>query len=378
MRLPPRASARQGFTLMELVLSTALLAVLMIAVFALIEGSMSMWQRSETRRDLTQQATGVVELLAQDFRSLEGGELGDLLIEWARFDTDGDEMKESAWPRIRLVRQASRAEIARMFPVEQQAPDPDQTGAATQAAGEEAPAEDLARPALIEVCWVLTPMSKKDADARSEGLFYRGVRRLIEGDGDSFFSDDFIQRSGLPRLAELDEVTGGLLWFQPLCATQTSIVHDGWSIGGDLKDASTSWDGWNHARPDTTVHAWNVPGAGMPGISDHALLPRRIRLELEFERPADRKRRTRTTGHIELTDTSFDVDDGERLPESGRYVKIEGEWMRVTGVSGRRVTVARGERGSEVVAHDSGALVHWGLNLVREVPVRLYREDWDL
>jgi type II secretory pathway pseudopilin PulG len=374
-------SRRAGFTLMELVLAAALMAILMIAVFALIDGSMSMWRRTETRRNLTDQAIGVVELFAQDVRALEGGERGDLLLEWVRFDTDGDELKETVWPRLRLVRQASPEELARIF-AELDAP----ADAAAMAearlvddqAQEEPEAARIDVPGLIEVAWVIVPMDRKQPEARAEGLLYRGARRLADRASASYFEPGFIRASGMPHVEELDEVTGGLLWFQPLMATQTSIVHDGWSIGGEQRDASTSWDAWEQDRADTTIHAWNQPNRGMARAEDRAVLPRRVRLEVEFERPVDRKRRAHTLTRIEQADVGIDVDDGQRLPGRGHHVKIDGEWMLVTRVSGDRLTVKRAQRGTEAMIHDPGAMVHWGLNLSREVPVALYREDWDL
>jgi type II secretory pathway pseudopilin PulG len=385
---PPdtRARRRGGFTIIELVLATALLSFLMIAVFALIDGSLRLWRKSETRRNLTEQAIGVMELLSHDLRNLEGGTRGDLLVEYQSYDTDGDGAHETVWPRIRLVRQASMAEMTRfaMLALEEEQsledteeePEPleDET------LGGQFDPDDAEGPALIEVCWVVVPAGTKDPDQRSEGLVHRGARPLGRvGDSGSYFANSFIRNSGVPRLEELDEVTGGLLWLGPLMATQTSIVHEEWRMGGELQDAATSWDAWNLARPDVTVHAWNQPGAGMPrGTKDHALLPRRIRFELEFERPLDRKRRTRTSTRIEFGDVAFDVDDGQRLPREGGFIKIDGEWMKLRSANDRRITVKRGVRGTTAMAHEMGAMIHWGLPLISEIPVATYREDWDL
>jgi hypothetical protein len=356
---------------MELVLAAALMAILMVAVFALIDGALKMWGRSETRRNLTEQATGVVELLAHDLRALEGGERGDLLVEWVRFDTDGDELKETLWPRLRFVRQASAQELALLFP-----PPPAPAAAAQPSALPAAERIDVE--AMIEVCWAIVPLSVQERDRRAEGLVYRGARRLADAKSDSFFESSFIRGSGQPHVEELDELSGGLLWLQPLMATQTSIVHNGWSLGGEPPDAATSWDAWERGRPDTTVHAWNQPNRGMPAPGERPLLPRRLRVEVEFERPEDRKRRARTLSRVELTDVAFDINDGTRLPPAGQHVKVDGEWMLVTRVSGDRVIVKRGQRGTDVMIHDPDALVHWGLGLAREIPVALYREDWDL
>jgi len=59
-------------------------------------------------------------------------------------------------------------------------------------------------------------------------------------------------------------------------------------------------------------------------------------------------------------------------------VLIHGEWMLVTDVAGRRVTVRRAQRGTDPRPHAAGSMVHYGLRMVREVPVELYREDWNL
>ncbi|HIG11141.1 MAG: prepilin-type N-terminal cleavage/methylation domain-containing protein [bacterium] len=348
---------RSGFTLIELVLAAGLMTLLMVAVFGLIEGSLNLWRKSETRRNLGEQASVVSELLARDLRSLESGERGDLLVEWASFDTDGDGLKETHWPRLRLVRRASAAEIARMQ------------------AGSEDPAE--ASGALIEVAWVIRSMDLKDPDARAEGLIYRGAQPVPEVREDSLFHSNFISPGGAPDTARLDEVTAGLLWFQPLFATQTSIVHDGWVLGPNLADAATSWDSWNSERPDPNQHTWNEPGTGMPRVKDQALLPRRVRLEFEFERAIDRRRRTHTLARMELDDATFEVDDGRLCPPEGTFIKLDGEWMELRGVRGDRVTVKRAQRGTQAMIHDAKALVHWGLTLVREVSVELYREDWN-
>lgn len=368
MRRHVESRSRQGFTLIELVLAAALMAVLMMAVFGLMEGSLSLWRKSETRRNLSEQASGVSELLAADLRALEGGARGDLLAEWERFDTDGDGLKESAWPRLRFVRQASAAEMARI-----------EAAHSADAGATRAPGQGPGQgPGLVEVAWFVLPYDKKDPDARSEGLVYRGVRRLDEREADSFFAKGFLAVGGTPDLSRLDEVTGGVLWLRPLFATQTSIVHDGWVAGPELADAATSWDAWAEERPDPTRHEWNVPGEGMPKVEEHALLPRRVRLELEVERPVDRKRRTRSLERIELSDVAFEVDDERLLPEPGAFLKLDGEWMELKSRSGRQVIVSRGVRGTQPMIHDPGTLVHWGLPLVREVEVEMYREDWNL
>ncbi|MED6336107.1 MAG: hypothetical protein VYE81_11985 [Planctomycetota bacterium] len=354
----PRRRECAGLTLVELVLATGLLTVLMIAVFSLLDGSLDLWRRAEMRRNLSEHAGGFLELLATDLRSLEPGARGDMLVEWVRFDADGDGLAETGWPRLRLVRQASAAEVARLT------------------AGDEEP---FTGPATLEVCWAFTPASG-GVDARAEGIAWRGAHLVLDESRRTFFDPGFFNATTHePDAGELEDVTGGLLWVGLRFATQTSIVHDGWDVGDRLEHAATSWDGWNRERPDTSVHPFNEPGAGMPEADEHPLLPRRVRIEIELERAVDRKARTRLTVHLAASDSTFTVDDPTRIPRGDdAHVNLDGEWMRVTNVSGKRVTVRRAQRGSEPVSHEPGAMVHWGARVVREVPITLYREDWNL
>ena len=102
-------------------------------------------------------------------------------------------------------------------------------------------------------------------------------------------------------------------------------------------------------------------------------------MEFEFEREKDRRRRTRLARLIEAGDAQLTVEEGERVPaRSGSFVLIGAEWMEVISRSGRRVSVRRGRRGTTPVQHAEGSLVHHGLTTVVELPIALYREDWNL
>ncbi|MDP6519629.1 MAG: type II secretion system protein, partial [Planctomycetota bacterium] len=302
---------RRGFTLVEVVLALGLFSMLMVAVFQLLQGSLDLWNRGETRRNIVDQATSAGELLAQDLRALAAGASGDVLAEWVPFDTDGDGLREKYWPRLRLVRQATEAELRRR-------------GAAP---------DDLHGPGLLEVAWAVLPMTtpqeagvggdlhSSPADKRAEGVLWRGERLPDDPLGMSFFEPGFFSRNGRPAGGALEEVSGGLLWMGIFFATQTSSVRAGWETGPELWHAATSWDGWQRERPAADVHPWNEAGSGMPAVDGVVLLPRRVRVELEFERAKDRRRRTRLADLIEAGDTQLVVEDGERVPaRSGSFI----------------------------------------------------------
>jgi len=366
-------SPRLGVTLVELLLAVAIFAFLAVAVFQILDRSLSLWRRAETRRSLLAQASTVSDLLAQDLSGLEGGPRGDVLAEWVTFDTDGDGVAETKWPRLRFVRQASAAEVGRL----QRDAQNSQEGADDSSADRPPPLR--AGEGLAEVVWLVVPASLTDAPARAEGVIWRGERLLTDATTKSFFAPDFFGHSNRPPGGVVDEVGGGVLWLGMLFATQTSIVHDGWKTGPDLDCAATSWDAWSRGRPPTESHPWNEPGSGMPRVRSRPLLPRRVQFEMEFERESDRVRRTSLAAPVENGDAGLLVDDGEKIPkEPGAFVLVDAEWMRILSFDGRNVSVNRGQRGTKTAEHKRGAMVHYGQRLVREISIATYREEWNL
>lgn len=364
---------RRGLTMVELVLALGLLSLLLVVVFQLLDRTLSVWRRAETRRSLLEQGSAIADLFARDLRGIEGGARGDCVIDWVTFDTDGDGRAESKWPRVRLVRQASAREIGRMLADERA-----ERVAQGETEGDDAPLE-IGKPGLVEVVWLVAPASLGDPDARAEGILWRGERRTDDTTAKSFFAPDFFGASNRPPAGATDEVSGGVLWLGLLCASQTTALEDGWQIAGTLESALPSWDAWSKLRPDEQLHPWNEPGAFLPKARDLPLLPRRIQLELEIERPLDRVRRTRIAEVVETEAGGITVDDGDRLPRGeNAFVRVDAEWMRITSVDGRFASVKRAQRGTTAATHAPGALVHYGERLVREVPVATYREDWDL
>jgi type II secretory pathway pseudopilin PulG len=368
-----RFTSRSGLTLIELILALGILAFLMLAVVQLLDRALDTWRAGETRRAVMEQAAVVTQLMTRDLRGIESGPRGDLLAEWVLFDTDGDGVKETKWPRLRLVREASGAEVARLKR------DEHTDAPKTQVAEGEVELLDRASPEQVEIVWLVVPASTQDPQARSEGIVWRGERLVSDLSSKSFFDADFIGSSNQPPTDATDVVTGGLLWMNVMFAAQTSVVHDGWKISSDLSGAATSWDAWTKGRPDPQLHPWNEPQAGMPKARSRPLLPRRVRIELEFERPIDRRRRTELVDAIDNQVTVLRVDDGRLVPlEADSYILIDAEWMKVGSVDGDKVVVQRAQRGTTARLHAKSAMVHWGLRMVTETPVATYREDWNL
>lgn len=395
MRGAGASGARGGFTLIELVVAMGLVSIVMLAVFQLLDTATGLWTRGETQRSLVEASSATAELLVADLRSLHPGVQGDLLAEWESFDADGDGIRERYWPRVRLVRHVSPATVARLLARDGQAAPPAGPAAGSSGGSAGEPGQDadsgeagdatrgartLRMPGsrLIEVVWCIVPAQARaaTADGRAEGLLLRGERLLDDPLRGSFFAPGFFDGAGMPRAADVDPVTGGLLYCGLAFASQTTLFEDGWRVGGELTDASASWDAWQTGRPDVELHEWNEAAAGAPPPRDAPVLPRRVRLELEFERAVDLRRRPRLAEPLDATETSFQVTRGDDLPGPGSHLLLDAEWMEVTGVREERVSVKRGVRGTAAVPHASGSLVHHGHTVVFEVPIAVHRDDW--
>ena len=77
-------------------------------------------------------------------------------------------------------------------------------------------------------------------------------------------------------------------------------------------------------------------------------------------------------------DVQLVVRDPSRLPDDGEMVLIGEEWMEILSHDGPRFRVRRACRGSRLLPHPAGALVHFGRTIVREVGLSAHREEWAL
>ncbi|MEM8712254.1 MAG: hypothetical protein AAGG01_14990 [Planctomycetota bacterium] len=216
----------------------------------------------------------------------------------------------------------------------------------------------------------------------------RGERIHRAGSPHVLMRDDIFDRRGIPDPVYAKEVARGVLWLRPLMATQTTHVlpptekedRRAWSTGsGSIQDAATSWDAWRRGRPNVNVSTWNEPAPGMPRAGLKPLLPRRIRLELELQRTSDRQRAPELVDILDETTTAFEVSNGQRAKALiGRHAMVGGEWMKITGVSGDRVTVQRATRLTAARSHPSGTKLLVGAPAVIDLPIVMYEDDWRL
>lgn len=364
-------SAQRGMTLIELLTASLLAAFIMMGLVRLLDLTLDMWAKGEVRREGLERSNTVLGLLADDLRSLHGGGAGDLVIDWQPFDHDGDGLPDRTWPRLRFVRQVDAGALQRLRLRDLTEVQREAYGMGSTLAAAAPPLPDAT--GLIEVAWAVLPADRSDDPT---GILLRGERLLGDDTRDSLMGTNFFRSNGAPAAGSLLEVGGGILWLGIECATQTSLVREGWHVGGALADACTSWDAYRRERPDLDLTPRNEPGAGMPAAGPRPILPRRIRIVLEMERAKDQKRRTTLLNPVTANTTRLEVDNGERLPAPGGFVWVAGEWMEVVGVSADHMIVRRGARETRPRELPMGAMVHYGKRVVIEVPIPLHEDDW--
>lgn len=337
--------ARRGLTLVELVLALGIAALLVLGLLQLLDGALGLWGRADQRRSSSEASAAIGEQLALDVGELELGARGDFLLDWARFDFDGDGLARLPLPRLRLIRPATPAELARL-----------------------APGAEPAHEALLEVAWALLPGVAVAGGAPRELVLWRGER--VQGaPGASYFDPAFFGGAGTPPVGALHELSGGVLWFELACASGTSELEQGWRVGDAPGEARASWDARGASRPDPEACVFNESGANQRSGLGPLALPRRVRAVLELESEAERKRHTRLAAPLAANEAQLQVLDGERLPAAGSALLVGEEWLELLSVDGPRATVRRALRGTRAMAHEAGALVRSGRRSVREIPL---------
>lgn len=364
-------SAARGMTLVELLTASLLAAFIITGLVRLLDLTLDMWAKGEVRREGLERSNTVLALLADDLRSLHGASSGDLVIDWQPFDHDGDGLPDRVWPRLRMVRQVGAGALQRLQLLELSDNERQAFGMGSTLAADALPLPDPT--GLIEVVWAVLPSAQR---ADPTGILLRGERLLNDETRDSFLAEKFFNSNGQPPAGSLVEVGGGVLWLGIECATQATLMREGWRVGSELTDACTSWDAFGRERPDPELTVRNVPGTGMPAAGERPLLPRRVRIVLEMERAKDQKRRTTLLNAATANSTRLEVDDGRRLPDRGSFVWVAGEWMEVLSVGEDFMGVRRGVRETRPKELPRGAMVHFGKRVVVEIPIPLHDDDW--
>jgi len=361
----------RGFTLIELLAATALFAVLGTMLFQIVRGAMDIWSSGEHSRELHDRATGALDALAADLRDLWPG-LPGAAEQDSRFLCSWREEAAPGGPvyTVPVLRFARVCHEARSLPWLRLAGD---VAGAQEAAGRlsgRPAAPLLPTDGLAESLYTLAVLPGQ----RLPSLLRR-FRAPVGGEGSLLDADLPDQRERLVQDAIV--LADQVLYFG------VSLWAPGTTQWDGPADASSSvapvvWDSTRGLLPpgDPGFPFGRGPASLLDGSDD--LFPRRVRLTLVLDDSAGDAAGgalaapvSAEAKRVELSSLTFLRD--QAAPD---HVLVEGEWMRVTGIDGRALSVERGVRGTTAVPHADGARVRVGTAFDRVVELPAGRENW--
>lgn len=363
-----RRPAPAGFSLLELLVATALFAVLGALLFQVMGGAGEVWARGQRLRELEEQAAAVLEVLADDLRHLwPGGGEGRLLCTHRPLDGDGDGVPEQRATLLRFTRVAHEERVS----------------PALRRAGETPLAQEHATllggdPATLLPTGGLAESLYTTATLPGEALpsLVRRVRMPVGGAG-SLLDPALAERPDR-LLAEAVALAGRVLSFE---LRFWGPGTTDWDAGGDGVAASRAWDSTRGILPrDDAGFAHGRGAASLLQPSDD-VFPALVKVALVLDTSGDDRlgvaRLAEEVGSesstLRLTAARFrGGEQGE-----GGHLWIDGEWVAVERRDGRELTVRRGQRGSLPMPHAAGAVLRAGRLYERVLAIPAARERWD-
>jgi prepilin-type N-terminal cleavage/methylation domain-containing protein len=368
--------ARRGFTLVELLVSMALLVAFGTLLVRFLAGALDLWRGAERERDLAEKASAVFDLLGRDLRAVAmprsevPSSPAEYRCEIAVDDTDGDGYPDAVGPQLRFVRTLSPAQEREALLAEglrgaQPTPGGTVVSLAPTAEG------------FAEVAWALSD----DPDERDPALLllYRGSRPMGLGPEGSLLREGFFEQPGALRSAMVP-VASNVLGFSLLFPLDPLAPLEADRTSGSAVEC---WDSRRAGRLDARAHSGNAfpldrTAASLDVVRDD-VFPSRALVTLVLEADAGTGRLPQLDAAVGPDDRALLVDDPRALPREHPFLaKVGGEWVSVTAVSDRRLSLGRrGERGTVAAGHPPGAVVHVGETFRADFALPSSRQDWN-
>ena len=367
------SKARQrsgGFTMVELLVTLAILTSIGGLLLQLVRGSFTLYRDGDQRGDLYATATPVLEMVEEDLRAVDPGPDGRLLLLPDAFGKSGSGFL------LRLVRSMPGGEQQhRVLRRAGTAP-----GASGSYNGEDPGLKsrrEIAPPSgLLEVAYAL--IHEQD-DPPSLFTLFRGERAPAHGPGSFFGADGDAMDEGWVR-ANLRPVATGILGFWILCQSQKTedwaeeIVIDG--RGGDADGLMT----WDSTRGLLSSDQFAL-ARGRRSVADPRddIYPRAVRLVLHVARGG---RSDATLRRVVREDHNrIEVNTTDNFPKphtEDRFIKIGVEWMNVTEHESGEARVQRRRRrsGTRTGIHRAGEPVWVGRAFRKTLTLPAARSWW--
>ncbi len=350
-----RVRARQGMTLIELLVAFFVLLLLVGALVSLSTRSLEVWSSGETRKELYDKAEVVLSAIAKDLRNvyveneLYSRGTGDLQPPVLQCDVDRNRN-----PRLRFVRTGHPAVVRA-----QGGPGTPPTAVAPVYYGP-----------TWEVAYVLDPDPAKAQlwrgtrgfDRRATGTLLRAVEYESSSEA-PFFKACFA------------EVEAGILYVGYDFWTQFTTTWDEAPLQKTANSkqkvgAERRWDSGRRDDDKFFLHRRrfdrNNPDFVYPEIV-------RITVTVEVQSPEETGMKVLET--VDDRATSLRLTHTRGLPDAPGLLKIEGEWIEYGGKGDSEVfKLTRGRRYTAPTSHPAQAAVRFGETFTTEVKPAAFRE----
>jgi prepilin-type N-terminal cleavage/methylation domain-containing protein len=385
---PTTTERTRGFTMLELMVSIAIFAVLGLLLMGLLRQGVEKWQRGENQREVYERAHAIFERIGDDLGSTfsrggpRAGQMDSPLA--VKFLCDNDLQGRH---RLRFVR-TLKGEDA----------DP-----AAVTAGKGTPAQGYTehltrrddvkkqlRPlqGLAEVAYFLRPGPATTELMRAE--------RSPIGGNESLFTAGMVDTPEQAAAKALPVAEGVLLcrfhfWSQ-YTSTWDSDSPPGTSLG-DSGGPTQYWDSTRgilqppaSRRSKRPPNGWFELGLGPESLTDPIddIWPIQVRCELILSSFGVTEAVTFLAADLGTRERDIEADGTDNFPaEAPRGVerlvmRVGDEWMEYTAVYGGGFKLGkRGLFGSRRMAHPKGTEIHAGLYFVRSYEIPAARNYWN-
>jgi len=409
----------RGFTLIELVTTATIFAILGAMLFSMVKSGMDMWTRGESQRDEIEKSTVVLETIAHSLRAAfsENDPMGGraearFYSDFVDYDCNRDGVKETRLQRLCFVRinseerenfdmrvagdlplgrkyfSLSEAELDRIYGRSKE----EQTYRSSRLELDEM---DVYRPTggLAECFFTAFPTTlTRDGKVSGTMSLFRGYRSPIGGE-DSFFASGTLI-DPYQFAARLVPTIGGLLYLEFRFFDQDSYTFDEREAPPGTKGgAGYVWDSTRGVLlPEGDEEGKNAFRLALPdGITESGLpseddprddiFPLRVKITVVVNSGGTRGALARLTRAVGQNALRLPVDivmpfRDWRFGEN--FVRVGSEWIRFSRLDGDELVVAeRGVRNTIPGDHKKGCPLYAGRAFSTEVVIPASREWWN-